>query len=474
MRTRREFLSCVAGSGAAPAILTAAPRRPNFLFIYTDDQRWDAIAAIGRQSWLRTPNLDQLLRQGAWFRNAFVTTSLCSPSRSSFLTGCYPHRTGVITNSRTSRLRDDIPVVFSYLRKAGYSTGYVGKVHVPNFLDADRSLDFVASFPGQGNYFNNVFVVNGRKTPTEGYITDHINRFALEFLRQCDPGKPFALYVGHKAVHGPWEPDPKYRNLFDQEWMPLPKTWDDTYVGRPSYLKARRKSWHGIEGLLQKYNYSEWQRRVAACLLSVDDGVGQILAHLEKTGQLQDTLIVYASDNGYFAGEHGLQDKRAMYEDSIRIPLLVHYPRGVKPGSVFDPMVLNIDLAPTLLDYAGIEIPAHVQGRSWRPILEGRQRAGREAWLYEYFWEKSFPWDPTQYGVRTQRYKYIRYPELNNPDPDYPMKGELPYDELYDLQSDPLEMRNLAHDPAAAGLLRKMQDLLKKALEETEYPGGYR
>ena len=472
--TRREFLAAT----AAPAVLTerarAGARRPNFIFIYTDDQRWDAVRALGRQTWLRTPNLDRLMKQGGLFRNAFVTTSLCSPSRSSLLTGCYAHTTGVVDNQRTSLLRDDVPVLFPLLRQAGYATGYVGKVHVPNFLEADRGLDFVASFPGQGAYFNNPFLVNGKKTGTEGYITDHINRFALEFLRQRERGKPFVLFIGHKAVHSPFEPDPKYKGLFDQEWMPLPKTWDDDYRGRPSYLKARRKSWHGLEGLLAKFPYSELQRKIAACLVSVDDGVGQILRQLGESGELDDTMVMYSSDNGFFAGEHGLNDKRAMYEDSIRVPLLVHYPRRVKPGSVFDQMVLHLDVVPTVLEFAGVEVPRRVQGRSWKPALEGKDPGGREAWLYEYHWEKAYPWDPTQFGVRTRRHKYIRYPDLGNPDPDYPMRGELPYDELYDLETDPLEMRNLAKEPAAAGLLQGMQNLLKKLMEETGYPGGYR
>jgi N-acetylglucosamine-6-sulfatase len=429
---------------------------------------------MGRQTWLYTPNMDRMMKEGAWFRNSFVTTSLCAPSRSSLLTGCYPHKTGVLDNEPVSRLRDDVPVVFPALRQAGYSTAYIGKVHVPNFLEGDRGLDYVASFPGQGNYFNNRFIVNGRPTPTEGYITDHLNRFMLEFLRNRDRSKPFCMYVGHKAVHANFEPDPKYAERFRNEWMPLPRTWDDTYEGRPSYLKARRKSWHGLEGLLQKFNYSALQRRIAACLVSVDDGLGQLFAELQRTGDLDDTVIVHSSDNGFFAGEHGLNDKRAAYEDSIRVPYLVRYPRMIRPGSVFDQMVLNIDLAPTILDFAGVDRPGHMHGESWKPVLEGRNRAGRSSWLYEYHWEKPYPFDPTQFGVRTTRYKYIRYPETGNSDPEYPMKGELPYDELYDLQSDPLEMRNLANEPAAAELLRKMQDLLRKTLEETGYPGGYR
>jgi N-acetylglucosamine-6-sulfatase len=415
-----------------------------------------------------------LVKNGATFRNAFVTTSLCSPSRSSFLTGCYAHRTGVAENTAGSRLRDDIPLVFDYLKKAGYGTAYVGKVHIPNFLENDRGIDYVASFPGQGAYFNNRFIVNGKPTPTEGYITDRITDFALDFLQKREKGKPFAMFVGHKAVHSPFQPDPKYKDLFKDEYMPLPPTWDDTYAGRPPYLKERRKSWHGLDGLLQKFNYSELQRNIAACILSVDDSVGRMLAHLEKSGELDNTIIVYSSDNGFFAGEHGLNDKRAMYEESIRVPFIVHYPRGVKAGTKLDQMVLNIDLAPTMLEHAGIQPPSHMHGRSFKPALEGKDPTGRDHWLYEYYWDKPYPFDPTQYGIRTKRYKYIRYPDVGSTDPDYPMKGALPYDELYDLQTDPLEMRNLANEPSAKNILEEMQGLLKRELDRTGYPGGFR
>jgi arylsulfatase A-like enzyme len=475
--SRRSFLT---GAGAPLLAARRRGRRPNFVFVYTDDQRWDAVAALGRQPWLRTPNMDRLVREGAVFRNSFVTISLCSPSRSCYLTGLYAHKTGVIDNQPTSYLREGVPTVSSLLREAGYTTGYAGKIHIPNFWQRDHGFDYYASFPGQGVYFNNRFLVNGREVPTEGYITDHINRFALEFLKQRDTGKPFALFVGHKAVHGPWEPRPDHGRLFDDRWFPLPATWDDDYQGRPSYLAARRKSWHGLEGLLEALpkfkmkTYSEWQRRIAACLVSVDEGLGQILEFLGKTRELDDTVVIFTSDNGYFQGEHGLQDKRAMYEDSIRVPLLVRYPRLIRPGTTYEPMVLNVDLAPTLLELAGAEPPRQMQGRSWKPILEGKDRQGRPDWLYEYFWEKSYPFDPTQYGIRTQRYKYIRYPDVGNTDPDYPMPTELPCEELYDLQSDPLEVRNLAQDPQASGLLAKMRDLLKRRLEESEYPGGFR
>lgn len=481
--TRRRFLAD-AGAGLAaplaPAIVSsraqgARGKRPNFIYIYTDDQRWDAIRALGYQPWLRTPNMDRLLTEGANFQNSFVTQSLCAPSRSCVMSGMYPHKTGVIDN-RTP-LPDDVPLIGPILRQAGYTTAYTGKIHMRNFWEADRGFDYYASFPGQGAYFNNTFIVNGKETPTEGYITDHINRYAIEFLKQRDPGKPFAMFVGHKAVHGPFQPDPRTLEPFENEWIELPRTWDDDYEGRPPYLKIRRKSWHGLDGMLERLGqmgirtYSDLQRRIAACLVSVDDGLGQILDFLAKTRELDDTIIMYSSDNGYFRGEHGLNDKRAMYEDSIRVPLLVRYPRLIKPGTTFSQMVLNLDVAPTLLDFAGIDVPRHMQGRSWKPVLEGRDPQGREDWLYEYFWEKAYPFDPTQYGVRTKRYKYIRYPDVRNTDPEYPMPKDLPYDELYDLETDPLEMRNLAAGPSASGLLAKMKDLLKRRLEETEYPG---
>jgi arylsulfatase A-like enzyme len=484
---RREFLGGMAVSlgaaalpgrpAGAPAIRTTSQgsRRPNFIFIYTDDQRYDAIRGLGAQPWLRTPNLDRMLAGGGNFRNAFVTTSLCSPSRSSFLSGCYVHRTGVINNERTSLFRSDLPCVLPLLEQAGYQTSYVGKIHIPNFQDVFKGVGHVATYPGQGSYNNQTFLVNGTSTPTQGYISDSITRFSLDFIRNRDRSKPFAMFVGHKAVHGPFQPDPKYAHLFDNEYMALPPTWDDTYQNKPSYLAARRKSWHGLDGLIQKYNYSDWQRQIAACIVSVDDCVGELFKELAATGQLDDTIVVYSSDNGYFAGQHGLNDKRAMYEDSIRVPHLVHYPRLIKPGTVFNQMVLNIDLAPTMLNFAGVEIPKHMHGRSWRPVVEGKDPEGRENWMYEYFWEKPYPWDPTQYGLRSQRFKYIRYPDVGSTDPAYPMKApELPAEELYDLASDPLEMRNLAADPAARATLDQMRNALRKAVEETGYPGGYR
>jgi N-acetylglucosamine-6-sulfatase len=494
---RRDFLGGMAASVAsaglsvagAPTVMRAATqsRRPNFIFVYCDDQRYDAIRAMGRQPWLRTPNLDRLLTQGANFRNGFVTTSLCAPSRSSFLSGCYAHRTGVLDNTgvntgfvpggnglTSTMMRPDVPRVLPILEQAGYATAYVGKIHIMNFEEVFTGIGHVATFRGQGSYNNQTFLVNGTPTPTEGYITDNINRLAVEFLRTRDRSKPFAMFVGQKAVHSPFLPDPKYARLFDDVWMPLPPTWDDTYEGRPSYLRARRKSGHGIDGRIQKGQYTPWQRQVAASLMSVDDGIGAILKELEATGALEDTVIVYGSDNGFFQGEHGLNDKRAMYEDSIRIPYVVHYPRLIRPGTVFDQMVLNIDLAPTMLDFAGVDIPRTMQGRSWRPVLEGKDPQGRESWLYEYFWEKNFPWDPTQYGIRGRRFKYIRYPEIGNADVDYPMKGELPYEELYDLQSDPFEMRNLAGDAAALTTLNQLRDTLRRTLDETGYPGGFR
>jgi N-acetylglucosamine-6-sulfatase len=484
---RRAFLSGIGASlgvaGLSPTLAIAPKtrqgasprRRPNFIFIYTDDQRYDAIHALGGQPWLRTPSLDRMLASGANFRNGFVTTSLCSPSRSSFLTGCYVHRTGVTTNERTSVLRADLPRVLPLLEQAGYATSYVGKVHIPNIDVALNGIGHVATFPGQGSYNNQTFQVNGTAMPTQGYITDQITRFALEFMRNRDTSKPFAMFVGHKAVHGPFQPDPKYAHVFDDVSMPLPATWDDDYEGKPTFLAARRKTWHGLEGLMQRYNYSAWERMVAGCLMSVDDSVGQLLRELETSGQLDDTVVVYSSDNGYFHGQHGLNDKRAAYEDSIRVPHVVHYPRLIKPGTVFDQMVLNIDLAPTMLDFAGVDIPGTMQGRSWRPVLEGRDPQGRESWLYEYFWEKAYPWDATQYAIRTRRYKYIRYPDVGNADAAYPMKApELPAEELYDLERDPLEMKNLAHDPASSAVLSQMRDALKRTLDDTEYPGGYR
>ena len=471
--SRRSFLKVASGSlvtTAARSLPRPQQRRPNFVFICTDDQRWDAVRAFGIQPWLRTPNLDRLTREGARFTNAFVTTSLCCPSRASFLTGLYPHKNGVVDNYRSRGLREGVVTVASILHDAGYATGYVGKIHIPGFFDKERGFQYLASFPDQGDYFNNPFTVNGRETPTEGYITDHINRFALEFLRQRDSSQPFLLMVGHKACHVPVLASPKYKDLNNDTYFELPKTWDDTYEGRPAYMAARRKSMLGLDSLLQRYNYSDRQRRIAATLASVDDGVGEILAHLQRSGELDNTVVIFTSDNGFFRGEHGFHDKRAMFEDSIRIPFLVRYPKLARAGSTPAAMILNIDLAPTLLDLAGVEVPGAMQGRSWKATLNGRDK-GRDHWLYEYSWEKEYPAEPTQYGVRTRSHKYIRCPDVGSSDPEYPVRTAV--EQLYDLESDPLEMRNLASDRSAAGLLKTMRDLLRRTLDETGYPRGY-
>ncbi|MCX6374955.1 MAG: sulfatase-like hydrolase/transferase [Armatimonadetes bacterium] len=477
--TRREFLSRgTAAAGLLAAGLSAADPgygddsggRPNILFILTDDQRYDAMGFMGRPSFLKTPNMDRLAREGAHIRNAFVTTSLCSPSRACFLTGTYAHRHGVVTNEGNDP-DPSCPTFPLLLQKAGYETAYVGKWHMAPKADPRPGFDYWLSFVGQGVYENPKLNENGRSFQAEGYMTDLLTDYAVKWLGRKRE-KPFCMVLAHKAVHGPFTPAARHRDAFPDAEIPEPASFRDTYEDKPEWMrraftyglrrnqvvasmdmptpkKIERKGWNG-KGMLDYYR----------TILGIDDSIGKVLDTLESTGQLDNTVIVFAGDNGYFVGEHGLGDKRLMFEESIRIPLLVRYPKLVKPGSRVEETVLNIDLAPTLLDLAGAKIPAGMLGCSMAPLLRGRKTRPRESFLYEYFREAWAAGLPLMLGVRTNRWKYCSYPDMKD------------IDELYDLQTDPLEMHNLSQDPAHAGKVKEMRAELSRLKKETGYPEG--
>lgn len=472
--TRRRALQQLAGWGAGAVLglgrCEAQRQRPNILFILTDDQAWNVLGFTGRFPFLRTPHLDRLAREGAHFLNAFVTTSLCSPSRASFLTGCYAHRHGVRANEQRD-IHPSIPTFPQVLQKAGYETAFIGKWHMRPVSDPRPGFDEWLSFRGQGEYVNPTLNQNGREFQQEGYMTDLLTDYALRWLRRPRRG-PFCLLLWHKAVHGPFTPAPRHQNAFADAELPKPPNFDDTFAGKPRWLRRgafygqRREQWEQSEGkpIPDALPVGEWNPRNPAhlnylrTLLAVDESVGQVLAALEEMGQLDNTFILFSSDNGFFLGEHRRGDKRLMYEESIRIPLLVRYPPLVRSGVRIEEMVLNIDVAPTLLELAGAPIPKTVQGRSFLPLLRGEKVEWRRSWLYEYFQEDWLPGVPTMLGVRTERWKYIRYPDL---------PGEL--EELYDLEKDPYELRNLAADPAYAEQLKALRGELERLLKETGY-----
>jgi arylsulfatase A-like enzyme len=417
-----------------------AADRTNFLFIYTDDQRWDALGAVqkeqgdkGRFPFFKTPNLDRLAAEGVRFRNAFVTMSLCAPSRAAFLTGRYNHLNGIANNH--TPFPEDAVTHASVLGSAGYATGYVGKWHMGGQRGQRPGFTWSASFIGQGRYFDCPFEVNGNATPTKGWVDDVSTDYAIEFIRS-NKDKPFSLVLGYKSCHGPWEYPERAKDRFpDADSRPVPNLEvEAVYKGATAVKKP------GKEGGATR---SEMHRNYFRTLSAMDDAVGRLLAALDETGLAANTVVVFAGDNGYYLGEHGLGDKRSAYDEALRIPLLLRWPKLAAKGRTVDEMVLNIDLAPTLIDLAGLPVPEAMQGKSWKPLLEGKPGEWRKAFFYEYFREKNFG-APTVFAVRTETAKLIKY------------LGHDEWTELFDLAADPYETKNLAMDPGKKELLDTM------------------
>jgi arylsulfatase A-like enzyme len=453
MRVTRLFSSLTASvlvlGATAPTLVAASTHRPNVLVVLTDDQRWDAMSCAGHPL-LKTPNIDRLAAEGGRFTNMFVTTSLCSPSRASILSGLYGHRHGVLNNF--TEYPDSLPSYPRRLREAGYETAYFGKWHMGETNGMPRTgFDFWMSHKGQGNYFGNEWNINGQTQFMKGYYTTVVTEHALEWLRRKHE-KPFLLIVGQKAPHGgPIQPEPKYEHAFDSSPIVKPANYDSWKDGKPAWLAESFPTWHGAGGPLYNYrDYDKFVRAYLGTLLSVDDSVGQLYAALRQAGQLDNTVIIYTSDNGFVLGEHGRVDKRTMYDESLRVPLLVRYPPLVRKGTVIPEMVLNIDLAPSIIDLCGAKALKDIDGQSWKPLLAGKTGGWRTSFLYFYNYEKEFPYTPNVRGIRTADWKYIHYPHGDGSPDRYTA-------ELYNLKADPLEMHNLISDPAAAGKLAELK-----------------
>ncbi len=446
--TRRSFLAGLAGAG----LRLQGASKPNILFIITDDQRWDALGCAGHPV-LKTPHLDRIAREGAYFENAFVTTPLCSPSRASFLTGQYAHTHGVRGNGPMyNQLSHKLVTWPRLLKEAGYETAYIGKWHMGNDDQPRPGFDHWVSFRGQGTYEDPVLNINGERVKVQGYMTDILTGHAVEFLKR-PRSRPFVLYLAHKAVHGPFTPAPRHKGLYSTEPLPRRPNVDALPEGKPV---LRRREVTGDKSLnMGQAQRDELIRNQLRGLMAVDEGVGEMLETLESTGQLDNTLVVFTSDNGYFWGEHGLGDKRFAYEESIRIPLLMRYPQLIRPGTRISELVLNVDIAPTMLELAGLRTPAGLHGMSLLGLLRGRTRRWRESFLAEYFLEPNFPRTPSWQAVRTRRWKYIHYTELEG------------MDELYDLEADPYEMKNLIDEPAARKVLVELRRQLEHLLKTT-------
>jgi arylsulfatase A-like enzyme len=441
-------LSIGRSPASAPTELAAGgkPQRPNFLFLYTDDQRWDAMSVVQKEQgerarfpWFKTPNMDRLAAEGIRFRNAFVVNSLCSPSRACFLTSQYSHLNGV-ANNHTPFPVDNVTDA-TCLRAAGYTTGYFGKWHMDSQKGPRPGFDFSAGQIAHGRYMDCPFEVNGAPTPTKGWVDDVVTDYAIQFIKE-NKARSFSMVVGFKSPHDPRQPPERLQNLFAGE-EPRPAENADC---RPPYLPEAvgPTLQSGTKKARPGTNF-ENIRNYFRCIAGVDENIGRLLKALDEQGLADNTMVIYCSDNGYYLGEHSLGDKRSAYDESLRIPLLVRWPTLGAKGKVVDEMVLNIDLAPTLLDLAGAPIPPTMQGMSWRPLLEGRPAQWRKAFFYEYFLESGMQRTPTVLAVRTDAAKLIRYP------------GHDEWTELFDLKNDPFEKKNLTRDPAHKDLLEQTQ-----------------
>jgi N-acetylglucosamine-6-sulfatase len=430
----------------------AAESKPNFIIIITDDQRWDSLGCTG-QPFVKTPNIDQLRAEGALFRNAFVTTSLCAPSRASFATGTYAHRHLVTYNTHGGRDPDFniTPNVGQVLQKAGYQTAWVGKWHQKTEVDSPRpGFSYWLSFKGQGVYNDPQLNENGRSFKENGYITEILNKYAVNFIKQ-NKDKPFCMFLAHKAVHDPRTVRERDRNLYPGATIPEPESFNDTFEGKPEWQKGPGRS------KVAEYDPANKNRiDYFRLLTAVDDGVGEIVKTLKEQGQLDNTMILFTSDNGYFMGEHKRGDKRAAYEESIRIPWVMRYPPMIKPGSTVDQMVLNIDVASTMCDLAGVKPAETMQGMSLAPLMQGKTDGWRKSFLYEY-WVDLVPEIPEMVGVRTDDMKLIKYPHIHD------------IDEMYDLKNDPHEMHNLAEDPKYAEKKKELEAELEKLKHDTAW-----
>ena len=472
--------------------------RPNIVFIMSDDHAYQAISAYG-YGLNNTPNIDKIANEGVIFNRGFVTNSICAPSRAVMLTGKHSHMNGKVDNIQSFDWNQDN--FAKELQKAGYQTALVGKIHLNGL---PQGFDYSNVLPGQGQYYNPDFIENGEKKQYEGYVTKITTDIALDWLKnKREKEKPFLLLYHQKAPHRTWMPEEKYFTLFDDQNFVPPANFFDEYQGRlaaaehemgiykdmdivydlkmldkeeelqTKYRKSfqnqynrmneeQRSAWDAyydpiidafkksdLEGKeLALWKFNRYMQDYLRTIQSVDDGVGEILDYLEENGLSENTIVVYTSDQGFYLGEHGWFDKRFMYEESFRTPILMKYPKEIKAGTAIDQMIQNLDFAPTFLDYAGVEISKEIQGESFRNLVNGKVSEWRDAIYYTYY---EFPGEhhvKRHYGVRTDQYKLIHF------------YYDIDAWELYDLENDPSEMNNIYDDPSYKEVVENMHDRL--------------
>jgi N-acetylglucosamine-6-sulfatase len=448
-------------------------RKPNLLVILIDDLRFDEFGA-GGHPYLATPHIDRIAHEGALFERAFHTTPICSPNRASILTGQYASRHGIIDNVARDAASHRLPNYHLELQRLGYETAHIGKWHMGNDGKPRPGYDFWVAFDGHGRLFDPRLNENGRYVQHEGYVTDILNRKATDFVaRKHD--KPWSLFLAHKAVHPDAEqaadgtfrmdgyrPAARHEELYRDCVFPRKpnmQTPAEVVKQKPAWAEALElKSAPGARAQLAAIHAGEQEeiRLRARMMAAVDEGVGMLFDALERTGQLDDTFIVFLGDNGYFFGEHALgPERRFAYEEGIRCPLVARFPKKIAAGTRIEQLVICQDLAPTLIELAGGKPGSQIQGRPLLPLLRGRKVAWRKSFLVEYWAENAMPWlvGMTYKAVRTDRYKYIHWVNRGR-------AGEL--DELYDLDRDPYELKNVAWRPSYRGVREKLTRELRR------------
>lgn len=462
-----------------PVLCAAQPqqknlvKKPNIIFVLVDDLRWDAMGFMGQYPFLKTPHIDQLRNEGVHFKNSFCTHSLCGPSRATFLTGMFPQTHGVNTNQEGRELNlDKTPSFGQVLQGEGYETAFIGKWHMAESNVPRKGWNYWCSFPGQGQYFGNDLNINGKNIRNEGYITDELNKYTLDFIDK-NADKPFCIYLSHKAVHEPFTPTDRDKNLYINDSVPEPTSWIDNMENKPAWQKTKMNAdqrrrlrekdlamilpqktrkpdpWPSKTGLGKQKDYLR-------CLTAVDNGMGEIYELLKRKGILDNTIIVFAGDNGYFHGEHGLGDKRLAYNESMRIPLIMRYPKLVNANLTIPEIILNADIAPTFLEMAGVSIPAQMQGKSLVPLLDGKNENWRKSFLFTY-WTDLIYSIPRITAIRTEKYLYSTTPDIND------------IDELYDVVNDPAELHNLTKKPEFSKIENQLKKELEQLKKETDY-----
>ena len=492
---RRHFLFAAALAALSISTASAQDQRPNILFIMADDHGYQAISAYGSKV-NQTPNIDRLAKEGMRFDRCFVTNSICGPSRAVILTGKYSHLNGFPDNSGSAWFNGAQQTAPKLLQAAGYNTAVIGKWH----LNSDPTgFDYWHILQGQGPYYNPAMKTPDGIVRHEGYTTEIITDVTLDWLaNQRDKSRPFFLMYQHKAPHRNWQPGPKYLDMYKDETIPEPATLFDDYSGRASPARANQMSIANhltdedlklvppkgltpqqLETFTQaykaenqalresslaseqrvKWNYQRYVKDYLRCVAAVDDNVGRVLDYLDESGLAKNTVVIYTSDQGWYLGEHGWYDKRWMYEESFRTPLIVRWPGKVKPGSVNTDLVMNLDFAQTFLDIAGIEQPADMQGRSLVPVLEGKTPDDWRKSVYYHYYEFPQPHHVHPHlGIRTERYKLIHFYSIDEW-------------ELFDLENDPHELKSIYEEPENAELVKDLKAQLESLKEHYQDDG---